>query len=139
MSVFECETCICDLSIKKMKLCPCGQKICKDCYNNPKNIITLTEWLDNVPNRCEKCKKVCCSRCIRTCYNCQNEGRDFIFTCIDCSEVVKSDCEYHTWYVCQNCNTGAYRTNGELKPRDVPKKFKCPECRGNKNYDRYGI
>lgn len=138
MSVFECETCLSDLPIKNMKLCPCGQKICRDCHKNKKDIITLNEWLINVPNRCEKCEKICCSQCIRTCYNCQNEGRDFIFTCIECSGVIKSDCEYHTWYICENCNNGAY--HGALyHDKTKPKKFKCPECRGNKNYDRYGI
>lgn len=148
---FECSTCNAYYHISKLAHCSCGSNICNDCYVNKKDVIILKEWLDSVPNQCEKCKTMCCAKCIRTCFTCGNLGNNINFMCDKCSDVVKLDCKYHIWYVCSKClfakerckyDRCNYEINemledlhlSQLPIRAPPLEIKCPECAINKNY-----
>jgi len=157
MDEFECSTCGGYYNIDRLKYCQCGSQICIDCSCKRKEIITLKEWLDSVPNQCDKCKIMCCANCIRTCYTCGNLGNsqnNLHFMCDKCSDVIKLDCKYHKWYICSKCidnskknlSQSGRRCNYELNemledlhlsklPIEVPDiKPRCPECISHKNY-----
>jgi hypothetical protein len=114
---FECCSCGDEFLIADRKRCDiCKSPVCNDCKKE-RNILNFEEWLTDCPNKCNKCKKVGCGYCIKTCYQCWNIGDEFEFLCIHCSELSKQDCKYHNWYLCS-------KHHGD----------KCVICKTNENY-----
>lgn len=94
----------------------CGTEMCHECYNKRENLF-FTEWLYDVPNKCTECQLVGCRECILLCFTCANLSESFDTYCNKCKKFDEIDCEYHTWYVC-----------------DEHKNDECGECYANRNY-----
>lgn len=72
----------------------CYNCLCEDSY-------PLTDKID-VDMLCSVCGNLVCPFCVRLCYDCATEERNFEIFCDECmpSRIVYSDCEYHTWSTC---------------------------------------
>jgi len=90
------------------------------------NTLHLKDWLFHCTNQCKICKKIGCSYCMMTCYECHNNGENFDFLCDDCSEgiLTESKCEEHDeWFVCKDhinseCSMCTYDSNCAAKAKD---------------------
>jgi hypothetical protein len=122
---FECVTCNDEFAIDAEKHCGiCNSSVCEKCLSEG-NIICYTEWLDNCPNTCARCKRIGCGDCIKTCYQCWNISESHESICDDCNsgQLTEQDCEYHNWWLCENHSEES-----------------CVQCHANKNYgDKYAF
>lgn len=74
----------------------CESDLCQECSVKG-NHVHLCEWLEECSNECAKCKRLGCSNCLSTCYECQNLQESEEMFCCDCAATLlrKSHCKRH--------------------------------------------
>ena len=117
-----CECVNCTEGCEEGHTCACCQEALCDTCGVPNDCIHKEQWLSNISNECNKCKRIVCGGCMQVCYECANncEVCESSLVCQKCipKSLSNCDCGYHNWSYCE-------------KYKNPPA---CGECHANRNY-----
>ena len=115
----ECSTCR-EYTDSDKKCRICNSNVCEYCFDEC-SLLEIDEWLDEMPNTCDRCHRIGCGNCISTCYQCWNIDESYDLVCKDCSDLSKNDCDKHSYW--------------DFCPKHQTSYDSCPACAQTKHID----
>jgi hypothetical protein len=125
---FDCATCG-YLYMGGVECSICSIELCDYCCEEG-NILNFTQSVTNCSNKCSKCERIGCLKCITMCYICVSEKKESIILCQDDTIFTKNSCFYH--------EASNFHEASNLSTCELHKQLRCNQCIEDKNYDSYG-